>query len=74
MNYQDKQLFWKFYIKFKKYIKLVAEVSSFIMLLISFEQAWILKTWSVIKPWQLARLAEKFPKLLRTLQVTFSVA
>lgn len=33
----------------------------------SFEQAYKLKTLSVIKPWQIARLAEKSPKLLKAL-------
>ena len=31
----------------------------------SFEQAYKLKTLSVVKPWQIARLAEKSPKLFK---------
>jgi hypothetical protein len=38
-----------------------------LVFLMSFEQAYKLKTLSVVKPWQIARLAEKSPKLLKAI-------
>jgi len=61
------QQFWKIYIKAKPIIKSVYECSSFLIFLMSFEQAYKLKTLSVVKPWQIARLAEKSPKILKAL-------
>lgn len=74
MNIKKSQKFWKYYLQFKKYMRLVAEISSFAMLIMSFEKAFTLQTWSVVQPWQVTRLAEKFPRLLRTLQTTFAAA
>lgn len=73
MNIRKSQKVWKYYLMIKKYMKLIAEVSSFAMLIMSFEKAYTLKTWSVVQPWQLTRLVEKFPRLLRTIQKTFVV-
>jgi hypothetical protein len=61
------QKIWKMYIKAKPIIKSVYECSSFLIFLMSFEQAYKLRTLSVVKPWQIARLAEKSPKLLKAL-------
>lgn len=56
----------------KKYTKLISEISSFAMLIMSFEKAYKLQNWSVVQPWQFTRLIEKFPRLLRTIQKTFA--
>mgnify|MGYP003651699073 CR=1 len=61
------QQFWKIYIKAKPIIRNIYECSSFLVFLMSFEQAYKLKTLSVVKPWQIARLAEKSPKLLKAI-------
>lgn len=74
MKIDNTQLMWKFYVKFKKWIRLVYEISSFSVLLMSFENAYKLKTWSVVKPWQIARLSEKLPRLFKTLSKTFATA
>jgi hypothetical protein len=74
MNIKNSQKFWRYWLQFKKIMRLVNDISSFAMLLFSFEKALTLRTWSVVKPWQIARLAEKFPRLLRTLQQTFAMA
>jgi hypothetical protein len=66
-NIEQSQQIWKLYLKAKPIIKTVYECSSFLVFLMSFEQAYKLKTLSVIKPWQIARLAEKSPKLLKAL-------
>jgi hypothetical protein len=66
-NLEQSQKIWKMYIKAKPIIKSVYECSSFLIFLMSFEQAYKLRTLSVIKPWQIARLAEKSPKLLKAL-------
>lgn len=39
----------------------------------SFEQAYKLKTLSVVKPWQVAKLAEKAPKMLKALNQVIKV-
>ena len=74
VSIKSSQQFWKFWRKFKNIVRLVYEVSSFIVLLMSFEKAFMLKTWSVVKTWQITRLAEKFPRLLRTVERTFATA
>ena len=61
------QKVWKIYIKAKPIIRTVYDCSSFLVFVMSFENAYKLKTLSVIKPWQIARLAQKSPKLLKTL-------
>lgn len=55
-------------------MRLVNDISSFALLLMSFERAIQLRTWSVVKTWQIARLTERLPRLLRTLEKTFATA
>lgn len=74
MDIKKTQRFWGYWIKIKKAVRLVYEISSFALLLMSFEKAYKLRTWSVVKTWQIARLAEKLPRLLRTLEKTFCMA
>jgi hypothetical protein len=66
-NIERSQKIWRIYIKAKPIIRNIYECSSFLVFLMSFEQAYKLKTLSVIKPWQIARLAEKSPKLLKAI-------
>jgi hypothetical protein len=74
MNLANNQRFWKYYLKFKRCVRFVYEISSFVVLLMSFENAYKLKNWSVVKPWQIARLTEKFPKICNLLIKTFATA
>jgi hypothetical protein len=74
VNIKRSQRLWGIWIKVKKIMRLINDISSFVLLLMSFETAIKLRTWSVVKTWQVARLAEKFPRLLRTLEKTFATA
>lgn len=65
MSIRKSQRFWKYYLKFKRIVSVVYDISSMIKLLMSFETAYKLKNWSLVKPWQIARLVERFPKLFR---------
>lgn len=74
VNIANTQRLWGIWIKVKKAVRFVYELSSFALLLMSFEKAFKLRTWSVVKTWQIARLAEKLPRLLRTMEKTFATA
>jgi hypothetical protein len=67
MNIRRSQRFWKYYLKFKKVVRVIYDISSLIVLLMSFETAYRLKNWSVVKPWQIARLVEKFPRTWKSI-------
>jgi len=72
-NIERSQQIWKVYIKAKPIIRTIYDCSSFLVFLMSFEQAYKLKTLSVVKPWQIARLAQKAPKMLKTLNQVVKV-
>jgi len=66
------QRLWKYYFRFKKGVRLIYELSSFALILMTFEKAVKLKTMSAVKPWQIFKVAEKLPRLLQTLGKTFA--
>lgn len=65
MNLDASRKFWRIFLKLKKILRITVEVSSFILLIMSFEKAFMLKSWSVLKPWQVSRLLAKIPRLIQ---------
>ena len=61
------QLFAEYYKRSKRYIWIAYDLLSVLVVLLTFEKVLKMKSLRVIKPWQLARLIERVPKLMRTL-------
>jgi hypothetical protein len=61
------QSFSKYYKRSKRYIWIAYDLLSVLVVLLTFEKVLKMKSLRVIKPWQLARLIERVPKLMRTL-------
>lgn len=60
--------FWKYYSKSKKYIYASYDVLSVLVILLSFDKIYKLRSIRGLKTWQVARLIERFPKMLQTLK------
>lgn len=73
-NVKRSSQFWKIFFKVKKVLTIIYEVSSYALLILSFESVFKARTLSVLKPSQIARLIERTPKLLRKLEVAFNFA
>lgn len=61
------QSFATYYKRSKRYIWIAYDLLSVLVVLLTFEKVLKMKSLRVIKPWQLARLIERVPKLMRTL-------
>ena len=64
--------FWKIYRKIKMVVGIIYDASAVLVVLLSFDRVYKFKSWRVLKPWQLAALIEKVPKLFRTLRHNFT--
>jgi hypothetical protein len=60
--------FWKVYRTIKMIIGIIYDASSVILVLMSFDKVYKFKSWRVVKPWQIAMLVQKVPKLVRSLR------
>ena len=58
--------FWKYYKISKKYIYASYDVLSVIVILLSLDRIYKMRSLKGIKAWQIARLIERFPKMLKT--------
>lgn len=64
--------FWRLYRKVKRVVGVIYDASAVLVVLLSFDRVFKLKSWRVLKPWQIASLIERMPKLFRTLQHSFT--
>ena len=60
--------FWRIYRSIKQVIGIIYDISSVLLVVMSFDKVYKYKSLKVIKPWQIARLVEKIPKLLYSLR------
>lgn len=60
--------FWKIYRTIKMVIGIIYDASSVVLVLMSFDKVYKFKSWRVVKPWQIAMLVQKIPKLVRSLR------
>jgi|DEB0MinimDraft_10_1074344.scaffolds.fasta_scaffold12385_8 hypothetical protein len=51
----------------KRYIWVAHDLLSVLVILMTFDKVYKMKSFKVLKPWQLARLIERVPKLMHTL-------
>jgi hypothetical protein len=67
--------FWQVYRGIKWVVGIIYDSCSVILILMSFDKVYKFKSWRVIKPWQIAKLIEKIPKLFRSLrhQMTYGI-
>jgi hypothetical protein len=73
-NVKRSSQFWKIFFKVKKVVTIIYEVSSYVLLILSLENAFKARTFSVLRPTQIAKLVERTPKLLRKLELAFNFA
>lgn len=64
--------FWRIYRKVKMVIGIIYDASAVLVVLLSFDRIYKFRSWRVLKPWQVATLIEKVPKLFRTLRHNLS--
>jgi len=64
--------FWTVWRKIKMVIGIIYDSCSVILVLMSLDRVYKFKSWRVIKPWQVANLVERVPKLFRTLRHNFT--
>ncbi len=57
---------WKYYRISKKYVYASYDVLSVIVILLSLDRIYKMRSLKGIKAWQIARLIERFPKMLKT--------
>ena len=57
---------WKYYRISKKYVYASYDVLSVIVILLSLDRIYKMRSLKGIKTWQIARLIERFPKMLKT--------
>jgi len=67
-NFERTRKFWKSYRSVKWYIGIVYDACSVLLILMSFDKIYKFKSLKVVKPWQIARLIEKVPKLFYSLR------
>lgn len=67
-NHARTKVFWQIYRRIKAVVGIVYDAASVLVVLLSFDRVYKLKSWRVIKPWQIATLVQRIPKLLRTLR------
>lgn len=67
-KFEQTRKFWQIYRGIKWFIGIIYDSCSVILILMSFDKVYKFKSWRVIKPWQIATLIEKIPKLLRSLR------
>ena len=60
--------FWTVWRKVKMIIGIIYDSASVILVLMSLDRVYKFKSWRVIKPWQIANLVERLPKLFRTVR------
>jgi len=60
--------FWTAWRKVKMVIGIIYDSASVILVLMSLDRVYKFKSWRVIKPWQIANLVERLPKLFRTVR------
>lgn len=60
--------FWKIYRKLKMIVGIIYDTSSVLIVLLSLDRVYKMRSWRVLKPWQIANLVERVPKLFRTLR------
>ena len=58
--------FWRYYKISKKYIYASYDVLSVIVILLSLDRIYKMRSLRGLKAWQIARLNERFPKMLKT--------
>ena len=71
-NHARVRKFWQIYRKIKAAVGIAYDISSVLIVLLSFDRVYKLRSWRVIKPWQIATLVQRLPKLLRTLRHNFT--
>jgi hypothetical protein len=67
-KFERTRKFWQIYRGIKWVIGIIYDSCSVILILMSFDKVYKFKSWRVIKPWQIANLVEKVPKLFRSLR------
>jgi len=63
--------FWKHYKKVKRFVSFMNDLFSVLVIIMSLESVYRFKDLKLIKPWQLARLIERLPRLFNTVKVAF---
>ena len=74
MGLRKKQQFWKLYIHLKKFLRFAVDFGSFVLILMSCEQAFVLNNWALIKPWKIASIMSKLARLLKSFDTVFQAA
>lgn len=64
--------FWTVWRQVKRVIGIAYDICSVLLVLMSLDRVYKFKSWRVIKPWQIANLVERLPKLIRTLRHSFT--
>ena len=59
---------WKHYRYAKKYIYASYDVLSVLVILLSLDRVYKLRSFKGLKAWQVARLIERLPKMMKTLK------
>ena len=57
---------WKYYRISKKYVYASYDVLSVIVILLSLDRIYKMRSLKGIKAWQIARLVERIPKMIQT--------
>lgn len=73
-NHEGVRKFWKIYRKIKMVIKTLYDISSVLVIIMSFDKVYKYKSWKVIKTWQVAQLIERFPRMLNNFKHNFMPA
>lgn len=64
--------FWTIWRQIKRIVGITYDICSVLLVLMSLDRVYKFKSWRVIKPWQIANLVERLPKLVRTLRHSFT--
>jgi hypothetical protein len=67
-KFEKTRQFWRLYRSVKQIIGIIYDISSVLLVVMSFDKVYKFKSLKVIKPWQIARLVEKVPKLFYSLR------
>jgi hypothetical protein len=70
-NHEGVRKFWKIYRKIKMIIKTLYDISSVLVIIMSFDKVYKYKSFKVIKTWQVAQLIERFPRMLNNFRNNF---
>ena len=71
-NFARTKTFWLVWRKIKNIVGITYDICSVLLVLMSLDRVYKFKSWRVIKPWQIANLVERLPKLFRTLRHNFT--